>query len=140
MTSDEYNRVDDMVDRVARHYDGKEDGSEDTEPSPENRTEDVKQIGGSTGAATQLALSAATIVTGVVDHTAFTATTTILETDTITTAAADHYNGRIIIFTSGTLQNQATDITDYALNGGRGRFTYTAVTSGPADDVTFVIV
>ena len=101
---------------------------------------DALQINSSTGASTQLALSAATIVTGTVDNTAFTATTTILEADDIITAAADHYNGRIIIFTSGTLQNQATDITDYSLTAGRGRFTYTAVTSAPANNVTFVIV
>ena len=101
---------------------------------------DLTYINGVAASAANLEKSAGTIVTGTVDTTAFTATTTILESDDITTAAADHYNGRIILFTSGTLQNQATDITDYELNGGRGKFTYTAVTSAPADDVTFVIV
>ena len=101
---------------------------------------DALQINSSTGAATQLALSAATIATGTVDDTAFAMTTTEFEADDISTAAADHYNGRIIIFTSGTLQNQATDITDYALTGGRGHFTVTALTSAPVNNVTFVIV
>ena len=68
------------------------------------------------------------------------ATTTIIYCDDITTAAADHWNGRIMIFTSGTLANQATDITDYALVAGEGEFTVTAVTSAPADNVTFIIV
>ena len=92
------------------------------------------------GWAANLVASASTITKGTVDNTAFTATTTILEADDITTAAADHWIGRLIIFTSGTLIGQMTNITDYALTSGRGRFTYTATTSAPANDVTFVIV
>ena len=80
------------------------------------------------------------VQSGTVDNTAFTATTTILESDDITEATADHYIGRTIIFVTGANQYQATDITDYALNGGRGRFTYTALTGAPADNDTFIIV
>jgi len=87
-----------------------------------------------------LAASATTIVSGTVSWDNSNATTVNLWSDDITTAAADHYNGRLIIFTSGTLQNQATDITDYVVDAGEGKFTFTALTSAPADNVTFVIV
>lgn len=101
---------------------------------------DVQAINDSTGAADTLALSAAQIYSGTVDNTAFTATTTALETSSITTAAADHWIGRNIIFTSGTLAGQYTAITDYALSSGRGRFTYNTTTSAPANAGTFIIV
>lgn len=101
---------------------------------------DILAINASTTAAARLALTAARMLPGTVDNTAFTATTTILESDDITEATADHFNGRIIIFTSGALEYQATTITDYALNGGRGRFTYTAITEAPADNGTFIII
>lgn len=101
---------------------------------------DVLAINGSTGAAANHAVAAAEMYTGTVTYTGFSATTVAFETSSITTAAADHWNGRIVIFTSGTLKGQATRIEDYALVSGRGRFTVTAVTSAPADTVSFVIV
>ena len=58
----------------------------------------------------------------------------------MTTAATDHYKGRIVIFTSGTLNRQATRITAYSLASGRGHFTVDGLTSAPADNVTFEIV
>ena len=85
-----------------------------------------------------LAASATTIVSGTVAATA--GSTTVIYSDDITEATADHYNGRIIIFTSGAMQNQATNITDYELFGGEGKFTVTATTETAAEDVTFVIV
>lgn len=91
-------------------------------------------------AAAKLATSAGVMVTGTVDTTGFTATTTILEADDITEATADHFNGRVIIFTSGALLYQATTISDYALSGGRGRFTYVATTEAPANNDTFIII
>lgn len=94
---------------------------------------------GSTAAA-RLKLSAETMLPGTVDNTAFSPTTTIFEADDITEATADHFNGRIVIFTSGVLQYQATDITDYALSSGRGRFTVTAMTEAPGNNDTFIIV
>ena len=87
-----------------------------------------------------LAASATTLVTGTVSHDNTAASTTIFYCDDITEATSDHYNGRVIIFTSGALQNQATDITDYALVSGEGQFTVTALTEAPGDNVTFVIV
>lgn len=79
------------------------------------------------------------LLTGVVDGVTFTPTTTEFETASITTAAADHYNGRVIIFTSGTLSGQATLITDYSKVGSNGRFVVNALTSAPEDQGTFVI-
>lgn len=101
---------------------------------------DVLEVNSNTTAAANLATSASVMYTGAVDNTAFTATTTELETSSITTAAADHWIGRRIIFTTGTLQYQVTAITDYALSSGRGHFTYNALTSAPASGVNFVIV
>lgn len=92
----------------------------------------------SAGAA-KLAASTPGIITGTVDDTGFSPTTTIFEADDITEATADHYNGRIVTFTSGAMLGQSTDITDYALSSGRGRFTVTALTEAPANNVTFVI-
>jgi len=71
----------------------------------------------------------------VVDDTAFTPTTTEFETSSITTAAADHWIGRVITFTTGTLQKQGCTISDYSLETGRGHFTVTALTSAPANGV-----
>lgn len=101
---------------------------------------DVEQIDGSATAAANHSLACQEQYPGTVDNTAFTATTTMLDTSSITTAAGDHWIGRLICFTSGTLKGQFTEITDYALTSGRGRFTYAAVTSAPANGVSFLIV
>lgn len=93
-----------------------------------------------TAAAGKLATSAGTMVTGTVSHDNTAASTTVFYADDITEATADHYNGRIVIFISGDLQYQATDITDYELSAGEGKFTVTALTEAPADNVTFIIV
>lgn len=103
-------------------------------------TSNVVALNNDDTAASNLQKSASVIQQGTVDNTAVAPTTTAFESDDITEATADHYIGRIIIFTSGALLYQATDITDYVLNGGRGVFTYTATTEAPANDDTFVIV
>lgn len=69
-----------------------------------------------------------------------TPTTTEFQADDITEATADHYNSRVIIFTSGALAGQVTQISDYAAVGGIGQFTVTAMTEPPANDDTFIIV
>ena len=61
----------------------------------------------------------------------FAATVIFLEAD-------DHLNGRILIWTSGALKDQATDITDYA--GSTKMLSFTAVTEAPVATDTFVIV
>ena len=89
-----------------------------------------------------LAASAGTVVKATVDTVTntHTPTTTEFQADDITEATADHFNGRIVIFTSGALINQATDITDYEAVGGIGQITCTALTEAPANNDTFVIV
>lgn len=98
------------------------------------------QISGSANAANQLEAGALTIVSGTVDNSAHSPTTTEFEADDITEATADHYIGRTIIFTSGALQYQQTTITDYALAGANGHFTVDALTEAPANNDTFIIV
>lgn len=96
---------------------------------------DVATISGSAAAADNLEASAEVIVIGAAE--AGTLSTTQMTTD-LTEATDDHYNGRVIIWTSGVLLEQATDITDYA--GATGLLTFTAVTEAPTATDTFVIV
>jgi len=95
----------------------------------------VTQIAGSTEAADDLSASASTIERA--QAAAGTLTTTAMTTN-LTEDTDDHYNGRIIIWTSGALRNQATNITDY--NGTTKELTFTAVTEAPTAGDTFVIV
>ena len=104
------------------------------------RLSDAVKISGSSDAADRLEASAETIVKGTVSHDNTAASTTVFYSHDITEATADHFNGRIVIFTSGDLIYQATDITDYELDTGEGKFTVTVLTEAPADNVTFVIV
>ena len=90
--------------------------------------------------AAKLAASAGTIVIGTVSHDITASSPTVFYCDDITEATTSHYNGRVIIFSSGALQDQATDITAYSLVAGEGKFTVTALTEAPADNVTFIIV
>lgn len=98
------------------------------------------QLNSVANAAARLALSSNQIIPGTIDNSAHTPTTTEFEADDITEATADHYNGRIIIFTTGALAGQATVIGDYALSGSNGHFTVTALTEAPANNDTFVII
>lgn len=59
-------------------------------------------------------------------------------TTNLTEATDDHYNGRIVVFITGNLAGQATDITDYV--GSSKRITMTALTESPANGDRFVIV
>lgn len=96
---------------------------------------DVASISGSTEAADNLQISAEVIVPGTAQT--GTLSTTQMSTN-LTEATDDHYNGRTIIWTSGVLQDQATDITDY--NGTSKVLTFTAVTEAPSNGDTFAIV
>jgi hypothetical protein len=91
-------------------------------------------------AATKLAISAGTMLVGTVSYDNTAATNTIFYCDDITEATENHFNGRIVIFTSGAVQYQATDILAYELVSGEGKFTVTGMTEAPADNVTFIIV
>ena len=80
------------------------------------------------------------IIEGTVDDAS--ATTTAFATDGFTEATDDHFNGRLITFTSGILIGQQTDITDYdAADGTQGaqEFTVTALTEAPGNNDTFII-
>jgi len=96
---------------------------------------DAVAISGSTAAAVQLEASAETIV--IAAAVTGTLSTTQMTSD-LTEATDDHYNGRIIIWTSGALKDQATNITDYT--GTNGLLTFTAITEAPSNADTFVIV
>lgn len=100
----------------------------------------VGSLNGSSAAAARLALSAGVIIPGTVDSTAFTPTTTEFESDDITEATAQHYNGRVVVFTSGALVGQATSISNYSLQSGRGHFTVVALTEALGNNDTFIIV
>ena len=103
---------------------------------------DVEAINNDTDAADNLAASAKQITPGTVDTATngHTPTTTEFQADDITEATDDHYNGRTVIFTSGVLLDQMTDITDYTNVGGIGQFTVTAMTEAPSNNDTFRII
>lgn len=100
----------------------------------------VLQVNSSASAATRLALGANAVLPGTVSNAVTSPTTTLIPADDITEATADHFIGRVIIFTSGALQYQATVITDYALVSGEGRFTVDALTEAPSDGDTLIVV
>ncbi len=76
---------------------------------------------------------------GVVSGAAATGTlsTTEMTTD-LTEATDDHFIGRIIVWITGALAGQATDITDYV--GSTKKLVFTAVTDTPSNGDRFVIV
>lgn len=86
-------------------------------------------------AAAKLALSAAGIVSGAAE--AGTLSTTQMTTD-LSEATDDHYIGAVVVWTSGVLAGQRSDITDYA--GANGLLTYTETTEAPSAADTFVIL
>jgi len=90
--------------------------------------------------AVNLGWSTYTMQPGTVTNAGFSPTTTEFECSDITTAAANHWVGRTAIFTAGTLFQQASRITAYALVSGRGHFTVNAMTSAPANADTLIIV
>lgn len=95
----------------------------------------VQTIAGDGSAPIQLAQSADTIVSGAAI--AGTLSATQMSTN-LTNPHANAYNGRVIIWTSGALQNQASTITAYAVTGGV--LTFSAKTGAPAAGDAFVIV
>jgi hypothetical protein len=124
--------VDTVVDAVKLKTDG-------LNFSGNNILSDLRAINSASAAAIRLALSAGQIIPFTVDDTV-SPSTTEFEADDVTEATEDHYKGRIVVWTSGDLAGQATDITAYELNGGKGHFTVTAMTEAPSDDDTGVII
>lgn len=93
------------------------------------------QINGDTTGVANLEESTKGIVTG--SATATTLTTTTMSTD-LTEATDDHYIGRAIVWTTGALAGQASDITDY--DGSSKLLTFTAVTEAPSSGDEFCLV
>lgn len=97
------------------------------------------QIAGSSEAATDLSEMAATKVKGTVTNAGISPSATVFEASDITNATTDFYKGLTLKFITGALAGQATDVTGYALNTGRGRFTVTALTGAPANGDQFIL-
>lgn len=74
---------------------------------------------------------------GLVSSTCSTGSTTTSIVTNLTEATDDHYNGRVITFTSGVLAGQTTSISDY--NGTTKALTVVALTEAPSNTDTFVI-
>ena len=98
------------------------------------------KINGVASAAQKLAISADGMVLFTVDTATFTPTVTQFEADDIAEATAEHFRDRSIMWTSGALKGQATEITAYALVGGKGKFTVAAMTEAAANNDTGIIV
>jgi len=103
-----------------------------------NLAVDAVKLNSVAASAANLERSASVITTG----TSYSSggTTTYFETASITEATADHYKGRVVIFTGGALLGQATSVSAYALVSGRGAFTVAALTEAVPNGSTFVIV
>lgn len=100
----------------------------------------INAINGVTSAAAKLALASGEFYTFTVSNTGFTPIATEFEAGDLSTAGTDHFKGRTIIFTSGALKGQATDITAYSVVGGRGHFTVTALNAAPSNGMTGLII
>ena len=98
-------------------------------------TANVTAISGDSAAADSLEASLETLVTGTATG---VPTTTTMADSTLTEATDDHYNGRVIIWRTGALAQQATDITSY--NGTTKTFTFTATTNAASAGDAYVIV
>ena len=98
----------------------------------------VTQVSGSATAADNMELGALSMVAGT-SHNSPTPTTEAFASDTGALSSNNNfYNGRILIFTSGTLAGQARTILDYT--GSSKLFTCDAFTTAPPNDSNFIIV
>lgn len=96
---------------------------------------DAFSISDDAGASDNLEESATAIVLGVAE--AGTLSETAMTTD-LSEPTNDHYIGRTVIWTTGILAGQASDITDYL--GSTGMLTYSTITEPPGVGDAFVIV
>ena len=98
----------------------------------------VTQVSGSSTAADNMELGALAMVAGI-SHNSPTPTTETFASDTVALSATNNfYNGRILIFTSGTLAGQARTILDYT--GSSKVFSCDAFTAAPPNDSNFIVV
>ena len=98
-------------------------------------TVDVGKINGSASAAAQLAKSSIGIVSGAAI--AGTLSTTQMTTN-LTETTDEHYTNRVILWTSGNLAGQLSDVTAYT--GATKLLTFTAVTEAPVATDKFVLL
>jgi cytidylate kinase len=94
----------------------------------------VTKINGNAAAAVNLALSTGQIIVGTATG---DLTDTTFSDSALSETTVDHYKGRIIIWTSGVLAGQATDITGYS--AGKV-FTFTQVTDTVGSGDSYIIV
>jgi len=122
----------DATDQINTEVDNALDTAIPGSPTASSINEAIKRLARSVGVVQEFT----------VDTDVFTSTTTQAQVDAVDIdsleATDDHYVGRVIVFTSGVLKHEATDITDY--DGTNKRFTFTALTSAPANNVTFIVV
>lgn len=102
---------------------------------PATDTVDIGKINGSAAAAIQLALSTGTIIVGTA--TSDTLSTTEMSSD-ITGYGDDHFNGRVLIWTSGDLMAQARRVEAYT--EVEGIIQFSTATEAPEAGDTFIIV
>ena len=98
--------------------------------------------GGFNGTLVETQRYASLLLFGSVDVVAntHTPTTTVFQSDSFTEATADHYVGRVVLFTNGSLSGQAAVIDAYELVTTVGQFTVREMTEAPADNDTFVVL
>jgi hypothetical protein len=96
---------------------------------------DMLRINGSDTSAANLERSASVIYRGSITD---ASSTTELFDSALTQTDTDHWKGRIVIFTSGDLTYQASDITGF--DPSTDKLTVTALSSAPTNGDTFVIV
>ena len=85
------------------------------------------------------------IFIGEVDTATFTAEAGVFEAflispSTTEPTVADFLNGRNVLFTSGTLTGQMTDIVDYVLANSKLKISVTSLTAAPSDADRFVVL
>jgi hypothetical protein len=100
----------------------------------------IAAINSVTASAVRLALAAGQMIPFTVSNSAFTPTATEFRAGDLNTAGTDHYKGRSIVWTGGTLAGQMTDIEEYSVQGGQGHFLVTALNAAPANGATGLIV
>lgn len=94
----------------------------------------VTKIDGNVQAATNLSNSALSITVGVAE--AGTLSTSQMTSD-VAEATDNHYNGKIITWTSGALFKQSSNVSAYT--GSSGLFTFEPVTEAPSAGDSFVV-
>lgn len=96
---------------------------------------DIKAIAGNTTAATNQANAAAVVYSGTITS---SPTTTTFRDSGLTQTDSNHWNGRVIIFLSGTLKYEGTKITGF--DPSTDQLTFDALTSAPIVGNTYIIV